>query len=305
MQVPLSNYLHYGDALECPELTLLDGRHGLISKTRLAEEIAAGGANGPCLAEVIRAYGPPRSRMVDLDSLRSDLAGSVALRAGFQTLGCRGFSYGFCRFRGLWGPASRVLFPLRRQITLRVALVPDRALFYPPRVRAYMRRYQRGHCFRNGYPAIAFGLGLEIRDAWYIFALQSDLAFGTPSYIRDHFRGWRKVLFASVLHAGMDKVRAVYLCTAADALRACHQEYRAPRTVPRSWEAIYEQTAADFHMQPVQLERGVNIQVFSGQPAVRTCRFYQYVFRGGEECSGTRSSFISRTCISAPEITTR
>ncbi len=280
-RAPGSNYLHYGDALECAELAVLAGRHGLISKARLLEEIAARGANGCYLTGVVQSYGAPRSRTVDLDRLREDLCASVALRARFRALGCRGFSYRFCRFRTLRGPVSHVSLPLRRQITLRFALMPDATLFYPPRVRTYLRRFRRSHCFHGGLPAIAFGLGAEIRDAWYVFALQSDLAFGTPAYIRDHFRGWRKVLFSDILRAARPHARAVYLCTAADALRACHRDFLAPQEIPPSWEAIYEQTAAEFDMRPVQLERGVNIQLFRGQPRIYGHRFYEHIFPAG------------------------
>jgi hypothetical protein len=299
-----SNYLHYGDALECQELALLDGRRGLVSKAQLVQEIATSGANGSCLAGVVQSYGSPRSRIVDLDRLRRDLRNSVALRARFQALGCRGFSYKFCRVSALWGPVSHGLLPLRGRITLRFALIPDEKLFYPPRVRAYLRRFERSHFFHNGHPAIAFALGAEIGGAWYVFTLQSDVAFKTPSYVREHFRGWRKVLFAEILRAGVDKARAVYLCTAADALRACHREYHAPRRVPHSWEVIYEQTAADFRMKLTQLESGVNIQVFHGQPVVYTRRFYEYLFTGGgAPCFETRSSFTFPTSISDLETT--
>ncbi len=285
MEAPRANYLHYGDALECPELAFLDGRHGVVPKALVVEEITARGANGACLAGIVRAYGPPRSRLVNLDRLLGDLRASVALRARFQKLGCRGFSYRFSRVGSLMGPVSCDWLVLRRQVDLRFALMPEEALFYPPRVWEYVRHRRRGHCFRSGLPAIAFALGAQIRDAWHIFALQSDFAFSAPSYVRDHFRGWRKVLFADILRTAMDKVRVVRLCTAADALRACHPEYRVPQAVPQSWEPIYEGTAADFGMKPVELGRSVNIQVFSGQPAVYTRRFYEYVFaNGGTEC---------------------
>jgi hypothetical protein len=57
-------------------------------------------------------------------------------------------------------------------------------------------------------------------------------------------------------------------------LRACHTSFRPPRTVPGSWEAIYDRTAADFSMKLVAVSERINIQIFQDQPPITTDRFY-------------------------------
>jgi hypothetical protein len=276
MELGTANYLHYGNALECRDLLAWGELHGLRSKRELLNQIGSDGGRAAALGELIRAFGPRRCRRMDVDRFREGLADSLRMRAWFKALGCRGFSYELHRFARIWGPRTGVPLPLRRAITLRFALMPGERLFYPPKIRRYLGRARRSHCFRRGLPVIAFGLGAEVGRAWYLFVLQSDLAFRTPAYIREHFRGWRRVLFAHILGKARGRVDAVYLCTAEDALRACHRDYYAPRTLPESWQVIYGRTAADFGMPLRHLNRRVNIQVFSRQRPVWTSRFHEF-----------------------------
>ncbi len=304
----LSNYLHYGNALERWHLGGVAEHHGLHSKRALLEELGRSGGDTRHLAQIIRSYGPLRARTVDVDQLRADFAATVGLRARFRALDCRGFSYRIDREITLTGPHSRVALPLRGEINLRWALMSGEDLFYPPKVRQYLRRFTLSHYSRNGFPAIAFALGIQGRGAWYVLALQSDLAVGTPAYIRDHFRGWRKVLFANLLSAAAGDADTVYLCTAQDTLRACHPGYCAPAAVPPAWERIYDRTAADFHMRLVRLRGLLNIQLFSRQRAVYANRLYELRLTPdrydapGPECPRvfSRSSQEESTCIGIP-----
>jgi len=274
--MPFSNYLHHGNALECWRLLGFPDRHGLHSKRALVKELGSCGGDTGHLAQIIQSYGPRRTRTIDVDRLRADFAATARLRERFRALNCRGFSYKIDCDITLAGPHSQEALPLRREINLRLALMSSGDLFYPPRVRHYLRRFTRSHYSRDGFPAIGFALGIRARTAWYVLTLQSDLAFGTSAYVQAHFRGWRKVLFANLLSAAAaDDADTVYLCTAQDVLRACHPGYYSPVQVPRAWECIYDRTAADFHMRPVRLRRPLNIQLFSRQKAVYTTRFYE------------------------------
>lgn len=289
-----SNYLHYGNALEHWQFCGFAGRHGLHSKRALIEELGRCGGDSGHLAQIIRGYGPLRARTVDVDQLRADFAATVSLRARFRALDCRGFSYRIDREITLTGPHSRVALPLRREINLRLALMSGGDLFYPARVRQYLRRFTLSHYSRNGFPAIAFALAIQQPGALYVLTLQSDLASGTPARIREHFRGWRKVLFANVLGTAGD-TEALYLCTAQDALRTCHPDCRAPSSVPPVWECVYDRTAAEFGMQLVHLNKALNIQLYRRQKAVYASSFYELrmtpeIHRRIEELLGARTT---------------
>lgn len=259
------NYLHYGNALDrCADLERIP-EQGIHAKQPLLLKLASGSAE---TRELIQAYGAKRSKRIDAGRFRLDLGRSLVHRRFFASLGCRGFSYRvedeieFCE-------------PLRECINLRVALMPGEELFYPQRVKRYLRRVNSNHYFCDGYPSIAFALGTKTPRAWFIFVMQSDLALRGPSYIREHFRGWRKVLFANIVRMARGHAATIYLCRSEDVLRACHSSFRPPQRVPGSWEAIYNRTAGDFCMQLVEIPERVNIQLFPDQPEMVVDNFYQ------------------------------
>lgn len=257
------NYLHFANALDGDIPGVLP-EHGAYSKRDLLKRLAA---CEDSLLVLVRGYGAKHSKKIDIHQFRLDLSRTLAHRRFFRSLGCRGFSYKL---------DDDIDFPepLKESATLRVALMPDELLFYPSRVKRYLRRVNNNHYFCDGYPSIAFALGVRASDAWFVFVMQSDLALRNPSYIRDHFRGWRKVLFANILRLAAGKATTVYLCRSEDVLRACNKDFPAPREVPIAWSKIYDETASFFGMKPVRLRERVDAQVFPGQPAVTTDCFY-------------------------------
>lgn len=260
------NYLHYGDSLNWGHLLDPLDPDRIHRKHDLIETII--GQKQKYLVEVIRGYGRKRAKRINMERFKTDFRHSLANRTRFEALGCRGFSFRVHE-------SAEFCDPIREEINLRIALMADEELFYPPRIKRYLRRVNNNHWFSDGFPSLAFSLGIRGRDAWYVFVLQSDLAFRSPPYVRDHLRGWRKILFASILRLASKRVPRVYLCRAEDALRACSSCLPVPRVVPESWKSIYERTAADFGLRPIRLGRPVDIQLLPNCGSVYADAFYE------------------------------
>jgi hypothetical protein len=261
------NFLHYGSAIQQAEvlrgISKLDIDKGSLLKT--LEKLRSNSD----LGVIVRGYGPKRRRKISVADLRLDLSNSQSLQTFFRKLGCRGFSHRIER-------GIKLSEPLRRAINLRIALMADDSLFYPPLVKKYLRRMENNHYFSRGFPSIAFSLGEKRADGWYIYVLQSDVVGGRVALVRQHFRGWRKVLFAHILRDAIEKTSNVFLCSAEDVLRACRPEFPGPDQVPESWMAIYDDTARFFKMDKVQTSQPINVQIYPDLPKVQTDRFYRF-----------------------------
>jgi hypothetical protein len=152
--------------------------------------------------------------------------------------------------------------------------MPDEEFFYPSRVRLRLRRVRRNHYFEAGLPSIAFALGTQRGSDWFILVLQSDLASAGPAAFREHFRGWRRVLFGTILRLSVGRAEAVWLCNSADVLRACDKRFTRRSSPPDSWKGIYEETARFFGMEPVNLAERIDIQALEeGDPVSATSFF--------------------------------
>ena len=239
-----------------------------MRKSDLLSTIRAENNGHADLIELVRSYGPSRSQRLDTDRFQLDMARSLIYQSQFKALGCRGFSYRV---------ENDIEFPdpFAEHITLKLALLTSKDLFYPPRVRTYLRRVNNNHYFSGGFPSIAFAIGTQLRDEWFVFALQSDLAVRTPSYVRSHFRGWERVLFSTIVRKARNQARAVYLCRASDALRTCHPSFPIPQQVPSSWRFTYDGTADFFGMQLVRLQKPVNMQLYPSQRPIVAEYFYK------------------------------
>jgi hypothetical protein len=169
---------------------------------------------------------------------------------------------------------------LRAGANLRIALVSGRDLFYPHRVKSHLEgvRWSDNHCFREQMPSIAFCLGMKAPKSWYVFVMQSDLHSKGPSCVREHFRGWRKVLFANIVAQAQGHVDVLYLCTAKDVRRACF-----PGTFKHSrkqtWGNIYDLTAKEWGMPLVKVERAVNVSIYRHTPSIFSRYFYELPLR--------------------------
>lgn len=201
--------------------------------------------------------------MIDIDRLRDDIATTIAVRDIFARLGCRGFSY------RLWTAPEFAGDELSPELNVKVALMPDDGLFYPRRVKAYLRRTGTNHLRADGFGSIAFALGSVHSGQCLIAVLQSDVARRRqPSYVREHFRGWRKVLLSLICVAVADRADTIVIPRAADVARACHASFPAAPAQITVWETIYDRTALDFGLVLTKLKRPIDLRVYAERPAV-------------------------------------
>jgi hypothetical protein len=200
----------------------------------------------------------------------------------------RGFSYALDTempgYDRAFSPSSKI----QARIDLRVALMPGESLAYPPRVMAWLCQvpFAENHYFRASLPSIAFAFGLKTPKAWYVFVMQSDLASGGPSYVREHFRGWRKILFANIVSLAAGQVERLYLCQAADVERTRVLPCRNAAGFSPLWADVYDKTAREWGMPLVPVAAPVNVQVLRRRTPVYAERFHE--LRLDEQAQATR-----------------
>ena len=151
--------------------------------------------------------------------------------------------------------------------------MPEASLYYPPRVRRYLRRGGFNHFKVDRYPSICFALGRTSGDSCLLLILQSDLAYRKPAFVRDHFRGWRKPLLYCAITLARNKFRKIYLPFAEDVVRACNP-FRRPQAPPVSWHAIYDRSAAEFGFEERRLSIPKNLQVYRDLEPVMADRLF-------------------------------
>jgi hypothetical protein len=270
------NYLNYGDFIDCfmnRSITC----SGYIPKRKLLEEVFHNDNKNNYVDTIISEYWTHKNKNINLAMFLYDFSITMKMKNVFTVLQARGFSYSFMI------NMSGFPYKLRKEINFRCALIANNELFYPPSVRRYINRTKQNHYFYYNAPAIAFALG-EIKDnSIYVYIMQSDLVKNGPSCIREHFRGWRKILFHNILEYAKDRcIHNIYLCNESDVLTGCHQSFKKPNKIPSTWERIYSKTAYDFGLANVVLEKSVNIQLYSGQAPVYTKEmYYRNTFKTG------------------------
>ena len=170
MQSTRVNYVSYGDSIEA-FYKMEPWGNGFRLKSELIVNLQMGRKPSRFLFDVIKSYAGGRAKRINMQELRQDFQESVQFRQDFSALGCRGFSYSVHKSIKLAG------YRLRKDVNLRIAMMPEETLFYPFRIKRYLRQCKTNHYVSGGFPSIAFALG-EIRDgACYIFVMQSDLAY--------------------------------------------------------------------------------------------------------------------------------
>jgi len=262
------NYLNYGNSLSALS-TLKETLAGeFCAKQELIETIQDNGKPNQYLQEVIKSYGGRKKKQINLQALRHDISESASFKNKFAEFHCRGFSYVLQEAIDLRGEN------LRKEINLRIALMPNEKLFYPPRIRRYLRRSWINHFLTDRFPSICFALGKITGEECYIFIMQSDLVYRNPAFIRDHFRGWRKILFANIVLLTSRKCKTIYLPSANDVTKCCHP-FRRPKITPKSWRMVYDRTAEDFRFSKTRLQKAVNIQVYRDLAPVKVNVFYK------------------------------
>ncbi len=218
---------------------------------------------------VISNYRGPRLKSFSTTSFRRDIGATVAAQQLFKRLGCRGFSHSYV------SAITGFPYRLKREVNLRVAITSQADLYYPPRIRRFLQRHDKNHIYVDGYPAIGFALGRIIGRSWFIIILQSDIAYSVPAYVREHFRGWRKVLFAAILRHARGRADSVYLCPASATMDGSFPPGWKPKEMPSSWSNIYDRTAAEFAMKVFDLPKAVDIQIYSRHRPVYCKQFHK------------------------------
>lgn len=260
------NYLHHHDSLERLLELEFDTIKQLRNKKKLKKELVdVYGFDRGFVTELLRCY---ESRYdTFLQSLECDVRHTQRCKQMFHQLGCRGFSYKFNSQLKLKWPK------VRDNIGFAMGLTSSQELYYPNRVRNDLERAKLGHWGNGRYPSIGFALGQVTDEGWFISVLQSDLMFSESSVIKDHFRGWRKLLMNKIIDEAEVEAERLFLCSAETVLKTCKAKSR-PQEVPKSWRTIYDLTAADFGMSRVRLNKSVDVQCFSGEQPVYENEFY-------------------------------
>ncbi len=262
------NYLHYGDTLCYADLIMAFPQNGDVDKHELLTHLRRNGNKLSFIEEVVKFYGGSRSKTLHLTHLRQDLLQSIHARTFFQSLGCRGFSYSYHEDIELNGD------PLRQNINFRVALMPKEELFYPLRVKRYLRRTINNHVMVDGFPSIAFALGRIEENNCYLLVLQSDIAYRRPAYVRDHFRGWRKVFVSLIETSVRGRCSNLWICRSCDVVKCCHPLFPPKNVHVPLWEMIYDRTALELGFVPMQHWSFIDLQVYKDLPPVLVKQLY-------------------------------
>ena len=260
------NYLHRGDALDILA-SILNFESSIVTKRALLASLAEKCRVWPNLMDIVLAYGGEYTDSLDIASFKSDINQTITVRDYFRSIGCRGFSFEV-------GQEVEFTWQLRPSIDFSLALYTGKDLYYPPRIRRYLPRVSKSHVSRGRLPAVAFALGRYVQNSLFVLVLQSDLVFQGPSYIREHFRGWRKILFGQIQAHVRPGTRRIFLSQSEDILGTCNPEYKHPVAVPLLWRQIYEGTAAFFEMRLVQLPYRLNVQCLQEIPRRFSSNFY-------------------------------
>ncbi len=200
--------------------------------------------------------------------LGQDVDKSIDAQKLFRKFKMRGFSYQLITGFELGWPQ------VRPDINLKISLQTSMSLFYPQKIRNKLRRMYSGHLRVNGNPSIGYLLGKTNHLGWFVFIVQSDLMFNQTTVIRDHFRGWRKILFHELLTMAKGRTENIYLTRSEDVWKSCKPKSR-PQKIPDSWVSIYDKTAVEFEMKPVSLNEAIDIQIIDGEESLYTNQFYK------------------------------
>ena len=263
------DYLHYGDALICFD-ALRQSRRSRF------------------LAEIVHQRCGDQPAGVCLDELEDRLRESASDQTIFRRLGCRGFSFAIDPLMTALDEQWDRRFQLREEVDLRIAMMPahwpERGghrvrqwLFYPRTVRCELEKmsYLDSHYMLGTVPAIAVALGQKRREGWVILAMQSDAASHAAACVREHFRGWRKVLLAGISALAAAEGREVLLSSAREVARAVESRGDAPAKPLPSWTAIYDRTASELGMELVELHEAFDIRLYRASSPVMSSKFYR------------------------------
>jgi hypothetical protein len=279
------NYLHWGNALDVLSKLPPAGNSPWLNSSSL-KQLGSHCARSSEIGAILRSY-LRLKRRIGLPEFEREIQNTLEWRKRFRALRCRGFSYALeMKMRGYNSQRARK-HQLSPAVNLRIALMARPQLFYPPRVQRYLGRFQwlsNHYHDRNRVPAVAFSFGRASEEAWYIFVMQSDPGSRGPTPVREHFRGWRNVLFANIVAQALGRVQTLYLARAHDVERACYPGTKDPGRIPDRWRAIYDRTAEEWGMGLVKVSKPVDIQIYRDRNQIQANEFYELSLT---ECLGS------------------
>lgn len=271
------NYVHYGNTLEVlPAIVSSVRPMKRLDKGELLDRVVS---SRTCrtrrelvaVADVIKYFRGSETTQIDLDALESAVTHSRWWREVFHSLRCRGFS-----FRLSSSPQLKV-YRVREDVNLRIGLLLDERLYYPPAVRHDIREERTVGRFSHLSSAIGWVLGREERlgedKCWFLLNVQSDLMKTTCASLKDIFRGWQRVLVGLIIGvAKLQRVSRIALVRAEDVILTT-RFYKGLRNVPNCWENLYNRTGEAFGMCPVNVGKSVDVQVVLNWSPVLTSEF--------------------------------
>lgn len=260
------NYYHFGDVLA--DLAGLSrqftGRQSVgqrVVQAYLKQQRLPTSRLNPLL-DVLSFFTGPRGQRISLRRLDRALEHGHHWRQHFQALGCRGFSFGVSsapHFRGSY---------FKPAIKLKVALLTDPDLYYPPQVRQALRQLPANKQHVLG--SIGWMLGQEERVGdqiwWYIINVQSDLTSRGVSCLREIFRGWQRVLFWSVLGLARRRGVAMIALPPVQAVACGSNQGAPPDGRLDAWRPLYDGVASFFGMRHGHSTHPINVQAMQFLP---------------------------------------
>lgn len=262
------NYIHNGKSVLELQDSLKQIDSTVVEKKAVINHLIDSELANDFYIDVIKSYDSSKTKKLNLNRIQYDLEQSLKYNNQFKSFSCKGFSYHFL---------TDIEFGYNKiydDINFRVALMPNYELYYPTRVRRYLRRVLINHYKLDGLPSICFSLGKQIQNKCFLYVIQSDLMFRKPSFIRDHFRGWRKVLLNAIINNRDEEIDSFYIPSSKDVLNCCHP-FKKPSRVPKMWKIIYDQTADEFGFELTQLSKPQNIQIYKDLPEVIVDKMYE------------------------------
>jgi hypothetical protein len=284
------NYLHFGDSLE----TLVD----LLARTEAENEADVAslitklrcprpglGRGVADATDVLRALTCNGDRLT-FSRIRRDLEMSLQFRQIFRSLSCRGFS-----FRLREDPHFRNC-GFSSEVSLKVALIADRGLYYPPNVRQGLSaaESQNRHITHSIGWLIIIEKMQESQRWWYVANVQSDLTSAPVSCVRDVFRGWQRVLFLVVIELARQRGVTAIAIPSSSLMAELGNIENVARRRDRAWRGLYDGVANFFAMAPTQQPCLTNVQPVWFTPPAWCSRFYV------GDVSTLIESFSSRCC---------
>lgn len=267
------NYFHFGDALvdltgfaanfAGRDLVSLRAVNDYLTQRRLPIRRCN------AFRDVVEFLTGPKGTRLSLPELNRALQQCQRWQQIFRTLGCRGFSLRLAT-------DAFISLLIRPDQMLKVALLTDTSLYYPPLVRRALGRISPAVQHLPG--AIGWMLGrmhrLDGRRWWFITNVQSDIMSQPASCLRDIFRGWQRILFWLIIGLARNNGISKIALPSATAM-ATHLEIdAAPGKRVNGWRHLYDGVASYFDLPVLHLPRSVNIQPLQFSPQRRCSTFY-------------------------------